>query len=67
VQTPENIAESSGSDRCLSAILAERSAQDEEAYKAIAYLYGAIKEDGKLRAWITQRATSDAIRSRQNV
>jgi hypothetical protein len=44
VQNPDNIAK----------------AQDDEAYKAIAYLYGAIKEDGKLREWIAARAASDA-------
>ena len=34
----------------------KKNPQDEEAYKAIAYLYGAIKEDDKLRQWITARA-----------
>jgi hypothetical protein len=29
--------------------------KDDEAYKAIAYLYGAIKEDDKLRQWISAR------------
>ena len=41
-------------DRCISADPA-KNPQDEEAYKAIAYLYGAIKEDDKLRQWITAR------------
>ena len=35
--------------------------RDEEAYKAIAYLYGAIKEEQKLRDWITARAANDSI------
>lgn len=33
---------------------------DEEAYKAIAYLYGAIREDELLRDWILKRATDTA-------
>ena len=44
--------------RPTSKILA-KNPKDEEAYKAIAYLYGAIKEDDKLRQWISDRAASD--------
>src|ERR1051326_8052303 len=40
--------------------LLDKNPKDEEAYKAIAYLYGAIKEDDKLRQWISQRAASDS-------
>jgi tetratricopeptide (TPR) repeat protein len=59
VQSPENIAKAQQAIEAYQQIL-QKDPQDEEAYKAIAYLYGAIKEDGKLRDWITQRATSDA-------
>lgn len=59
VQSPENIAKAQEAIEAYQQIL-QKDPQDEEAYKAIAYLYGAIKEDGKLRDWITQRATSDA-------
>jgi len=59
VQTPENIAKAQQAIEAYQQIL-QKNPQDEDAYKAVAYLYGAIKEDGKLRAWITQRATSDA-------
>lgn len=59
VQTPENIQKAQQAIEAYQKIL-EKNPQDEEAYKAIAYLYGAIKEDGKLRDWITARAASDA-------
>ena len=59
VQTPENIAKAQQAIDAYQQILA-KNPKDEEAYKAIAYLYGAIKEDQKLRQWITARAASDA-------
>ncbi len=59
VQTPENVQKAQQAIEAYQEIL-ERNPQDEEAYKAIAYLYGAIKEDGKLRDWITQRASNEA-------
>ena len=59
VQNPENVAKAQQAIEAYQNIL-KRNPQDEEAYKAIAYLYGAIKEEGKLREWITQRAASDA-------
>ena len=37
----------------------ENNPKDDEAYKAVAYLYGAIKEDDKLRKWIADRAAND--------
>jgi tetratricopeptide (TPR) repeat protein len=58
VQTPENIQKAQQAIEAYQKIL-DKNPQDEEAYKAIAYLYGAIKEDGKLRDWITARASSD--------
>ena len=60
VQSPENIAKAQQAIEAYQQILA-RNPQDEEAYKAIAYLYGAIKEDAKLRDWITARAANDSI------
>lgn len=59
VQSPDNIAKAQQAIDAYQQILA-KNPQDEEAYKAIAYLYGAIKEDGKLRDWISARAASDA-------
>lgn len=58
VQAPENIKKAQDAIEAYQKIL-EKNPQDEEAYKAIAYLYGAIKEDGKLRDWITARASSE--------
>lgn len=59
VQTPDNIAKAQKAIEAYQKLL-EANPKDDEAYKAIAYLYGAIKEDDKLRQWITARATSDA-------
>jgi tetratricopeptide (TPR) repeat protein len=58
VQTPENIAKAQQAIDAYQKIL-DKNPKDEEAYKAIAYLYGAIKDDAKLRQWITARAVSD--------
>src|SRR4029450_5569448 len=59
VQTPENIAKAQEAIQAYQQIL-ERNPKDDEAYKAIAYLYGAIKDNDKLKQWITARATNDA-------
>jgi tetratricopeptide (TPR) repeat protein len=59
VQTPENIAKAQEAINAYQEIL-KKNPQDEEAYKAIAYLYGAIKEEQKLRDWISSRAANDA-------
>ena len=59
VQNPENIAKAQAAIEAYQKILA-KNPKDEEAYKAIAYLYGAIKADDKLRDWIASRANSDA-------
>ena len=59
VQTPENIAKAQQAIEAYQQLLA-KNPQDDEAYKAIAYLYGAIKEDEKLTQWISARAASEA-------
>ena len=59
VQSPENIAKAQQAIDAYQQILA-RNPNDDEAYKAIAYLYGAIKEDAKLRQWITARAANES-------
>src|SRR5215470_12023774 len=59
VQTPDNIAKAQEAIQAYQEILA-RNPQDDEAYKAIAYLYGAIKQEDKLRQWISARATSES-------
>jgi tetratricopeptide (TPR) repeat protein len=59
VQSPENVQKAQDAIDAYQKIL-EKNPADDEAYKAIAYLYGAIKADDKLRQWITQRAGNDA-------
>lgn len=39
----------------------DRVPADDEAYKAVAYLYGALKEDEQQRQWILQRAGNSSI------
>jgi tetratricopeptide (TPR) repeat protein len=55
VSTPENIAKANEAIQAYQQIL-QRDPKSEEAYKAIAYLYGAIKEEDKLKNWISARA-----------
>lgn len=59
VQSPENVAKAQQAIEAYQQLLA-RNPQDDEAYKAIAYLYESIKEYDKLRQWISARATSEA-------
>ena len=59
VQNPENVAKAQQAIEAYQNIL-QRNPQDDEAYKAIAYLYGAIKEEDKLRQWISARAANEA-------
>jgi tetratricopeptide (TPR) repeat protein len=58
--TPENI------EKARQAIVAyqrihDRSPGDDEVYKAVAYLYSAIKEDELFRQWILQRAVDTSM------
>jgi hypothetical protein len=53
--TPENVAKAQEAISAYQRIL-ERSPGDDESYKAVAYLYGAIKEDELRTEWIRQRA-----------
>lgn len=58
VQNPENVAKAQQAIEAYQQILA-KNPQDDEAYKAIAYLYESIKEYDKLRQWISARASSE--------
>jgi tetratricopeptide (TPR) repeat protein len=58
VQSPDNVAKANEAITAYQQILA-KNPKDEEAYKAIAYLFGATKQEDKLRQWITARAASD--------
>ena len=53
--TLENVAKAREAIIAYQRIL-ERSPEDDESYKAIAYLYSAIKEDELSREWVLQRA-----------
>src|SRR5688500_11454705 len=53
--TPENVAKAQQAIIAYQRAL-ERSPNDDESYKAVAYLYSAIKEDELHRQWILQRA-----------
>src|ERR1041385_2663852 len=56
VQAPDNIAKANEAIAAYQQIL-QKDPKSEEAYKAIAYLYGATKDEEKLRSWISARAT----------
>ena len=58
--TPENVAKAREAIVAYQRLL-ERSPDDDEAYKAVVYLYGAIKEDERQREWIIQRAGNSSL------
>lgn len=60
VQTPENLAKANEAIAAYQEILA-KDPKNDEAYKAIAYLLGAIKEEEKLKSWIMARATDQNL------
>jgi len=60
VTTPENLAKAREAIEAYRKIL-ESDPTNEEAYKAIAFLYERIKEDSKLREWIIARANDGRV------
>lgn len=60
VNTPENIAKARDAIEAYRKIL-ESDPTNDEAYKAIAFLYEKIKEDDKLRDWIIARANDNRV------
>jgi tetratricopeptide (TPR) repeat protein len=58
--TPENVAKAEEAIFAYKRTL-ERSPGDDEAYKAVAYLYDAIKEEELLREWLLQRAGNGSL------
>jgi tetratricopeptide (TPR) repeat protein len=60
VNTPENIAKAREAIEAYSKIL-QTDPTNEEAYKAIAFLYEKIKEEDKLRKWIVDRANDGRV------
>ena len=62
--TPENVAKAREAIAAYRRIL-ERVPDNDEAYKAIAFLYGAIKDDELLREWLLQRARDASFANEQ--
>jgi tetratricopeptide (TPR) repeat protein len=60
VNSPENIAKAQEAIQAYQQIL-QKNPKNEEAYKAIAYLYGATKDEDKLRSWISSRANDSSV------
>jgi tetratricopeptide (TPR) repeat protein len=60
VTSPENVAKANSAIEAYKRIL-ERDPQNDEAYKAIAFLYERLKDEDQLRQWIMARATNDQI------
>jgi tetratricopeptide (TPR) repeat protein len=60
VQAPENVAKANEAIQAYQRIL-EKDPKNDEAYKAIAYLYEALGQDDKLKAWITARAVDQSV------
>jgi tetratricopeptide (TPR) repeat protein len=60
VNSPENIAKAQEAIQAYQQIL-QKDPKNEEAYKAIAYLYGATKDEDKLRSWIASRANDTSV------
>jgi tetratricopeptide (TPR) repeat protein len=60
VDTPENQQKAREAIEAYKKLL-DKDPNNEEAYKAIAALYGALKEEETQRQWIMQRATKDSV------
>ena len=60
VDTPDNIAKAKEAIEAYKYVL-QQDPTNEEAYKAISVLYAAIKDDDKLREWISRRANDTSL------
>jgi tetratricopeptide (TPR) repeat protein len=60
VQAPENVAKANEAIQAYQQILA-KDPKNDEAYKAIAYLYTELKDEEKLKTWITARALDTSV------
>lgn len=60
VSSPQNVAKANEAIEAYKRIL-ESDPQNDEAYKAIAFLYERLKAEDQLRQWITARATNQQI------
>ena len=61
ITTPENIAKAEQAIKAYEEVL-RRDQNNEEAFNAIGFLYGAINQDEKQRAWIEARAKNDQVK-----
>jgi tetratricopeptide (TPR) repeat protein len=60
IDTPENKKKAQDAIEAYQRIL-QQDPGNEEGYKAVAALYGAIRDDEKLRDWISQRANDTSL------
>jgi hypothetical protein len=60
VDTPDNLAKAREAITAYQRIM-EKDPNNDEAYKAISVLYSAIKDDTKLREWISKRANDTSM------
>lgn len=60
VDTPDNMAKATAAIEAYQKVL-QQDPTNEEAYKAVASLYGALKDEGKQREWIMQRANNESL------
>ena len=58
--SPENVARAQDAIAAYKRILS-KNPLDDEAYKAVAWIYGELKEDELLRNWILQRAADSSF------
>lgn len=61
ISTPENIAKAEQAIKAYEDVL-KRDQNNEEAFNAIGFLYGAINQDEKQRSWIEARARNDQVK-----
>lgn len=61
ISTPENIAKAEDAIKAYQEVL-KRDPNNEEAFNAIGFLYGAINQDEKQRAWIEARAINSEVK-----
>ncbi len=65
-ETPENLAQARKTIRAYQDVLAQDPG-NEEAYQAVAALYGAVREEERQRAWVLQRARSPSLPAKKRV
>ena len=61
ITTPENLAKAEEAIKAYQEVL-RRDKNNEEAFNAIGFLYGAVNQDEKQRAWIEKRATDAQVK-----